>query len=291
MATGIRWLLSTLALGAACMSTAGARAQEFAPRVQGLGWDAQLAGGVGAAFDGGMDNPFLARARLGILYAFEPWMLNLGPTFEVGALAELGFGGELEVNHFEGLFVDLGVATAHGETVLTHVTAGYTIFGIEWQHHYAAQDNDALLLHVRLPFGMWWLFEQKEEEKAEQRRAQGSPPAGVWRKPPDAVNPPPDPAANGGVPASPPLDMTPPQLPLLRLEPRGDIVGMQVELDGKLEPTAALGYDLHVEPGEHRLVVRSESGVLLRQAFTVREGELVRIPVPSEPASEPAPAP
>jgi hypothetical protein len=49
-----------------------------------------------------------------------------------------------------------------------HVDLGYSIFGLEWQHTFdGPTPNNALLLEVRLPLGLWWL--QKRQEKAEAK--------------------------------------------------------------------------------------------------------------------------
>ena len=279
------WLLA-LVLSATCLHAGAAQAQDSAPRIRGFGLDAQLVGGVGVAVHGGMHNPFLARGRAGLLYAFEPWMFNLGPTVEFGALADVGFGGEIELNHFDGLFFDVGVNTAHEDTVMSHVVAGFTVFGLEWQHRYAEHDSDALLLHVRLPFGMWWLFKHKEETEGEAAQgsrhsncrhvaqASGRRGSAAARAPTRRCRRHVAGAASAGARGPEPATTAP--------GAHGRHLGLQIEIDGKPEPSAALGYDIHVEPGEHELVVRNSSTVLLRQPFTVHPAELVRIPVQSE---------
>lgn len=146
--------------------------------VDGLGPDAQLVGGIGFGFERKLDNFFLARARLGALYASAPWIVNLGLTAEVGALAGLGWGGELEVSRGGTFFGNVGVAHVDQARWLAHVSVGFTIFGLEWQHVFdGPKPHNALLLEVRLPLGLWWLH--KRQEKAEARAT--APPAPTVR--------------------------------------------------------------------------------------------------------------
>ena len=138
--------------------------------VAGFGPDAQLVGGLGFGLGGKLNNYFLARARLGALYASAPWIVNAGLTVEVGALAGLGWGGELELSRGGGLFGTLGVARVDQSRWLLHAGLGYSIVGLEWQHTFEGPTpNDALLLQVRVPLGLWWL--QKRQEKSEAKGA------------------------------------------------------------------------------------------------------------------------
>ena len=136
--------------------------------VEGLGPDAQLVGGLGFGLDGKLDNYFLARGRLGVLYATAPWIVNVGLTAEVGALAGLGWGGELELSRGGSFYGSVGVARVDHGRWLMHAGLGFMIFGLEWQHTFEGPNpNDALLLEVRLPLGLWWL--QKRQEKADTK--------------------------------------------------------------------------------------------------------------------------
>jgi hypothetical protein len=136
--------------------------------VEGFGPDAQLVGGLGFGLDGKLNNYFLARGRLGALYASAPWIVNLGLTAEVGALAGLGFGGELELSRGGSFYGSLGVARVDHGRWLVHAGVGFMIFGLEWQHTLEGPNpSHALLLEVRLPLGLWWL--QKRQEKADAK--------------------------------------------------------------------------------------------------------------------------
>ncbi|MET0384711.1 MAG: hypothetical protein ABW321_02070 [Polyangiales bacterium] len=181
------------------------RAQEATGplRVQGLSPDAELVGGGGFAFDGALDNYFLARARLGALYAREPWIANLGLTVEVGALARLGVGGEVELNGPYGVFGKLGVARVDGSAWMGHAGIGWLVFGIEWQHRFeSATPHDALMFHVRMPLGIWWFKKRRQHADEERIRAHHS--AFVHPLTP-GVNPSPPPkSAKPTVPTVPP---------------------------------------------------------------------------------------
>jgi hypothetical protein len=65
----------------------------------------------------------------------------------------------------------------------------------------------------------------------------------------------------------------------LRLELRGAHGDERVELDGNVEPAAALGYDVALDPGDHALSVRRAERALAAQTFHVGDGELLRISV------------
>ncbi|HEY2732335.1 MAG TPA: hypothetical protein VGI70_00040, partial [Polyangiales bacterium] len=60
------------------MSCWAVRVQAETPHLQGFSVDGQLVGGGGLGFGGKLSNYFLGRARLGALYADQPWMLNAG---------------------------------------------------------------------------------------------------------------------------------------------------------------------------------------------------------------------
>jgi len=138
--------------------------------VEGFGPDAQLVGGLGFGLDGKLDNYFLARGRLGLLYATAPWIVNLGVTAEVGALAGLGWGAELELSRGGAFFGSVGVSRVDQDRWLMHAGLGFMIFGMEWQHTFEGPSpNNALLLEVRLPLGLWWL--QKRQDKADAKGA------------------------------------------------------------------------------------------------------------------------
>jgi hypothetical protein len=65
----------------------------------------------------------------------------------------------------------------------------------------------------------------------------------------------------------------------LRLELRGAHGDERVELDGSIEPAAALGYDVALDPGDHAMSVRRAERTLATQTFHASDGELVRLSV------------
>jgi hypothetical protein len=180
-----------------------------AAQTSGFAPDAQLVGGVGFALGRGLDNPFLARARVGGLYAREPWILNAGVTLELGMLGKLGFGGELELNSGQGLFAEVGLARIDGGAWMSHLSLGYTVFGLEWQQRFdGAKPSTALLFEVRIPMGIWWLTRsQKHAEQEATRKAQAALAARPRRFPAAATNQP-APAPPTAAPMPPPV--TPP---------------------------------------------------------------------------------
>jgi hypothetical protein len=355
-------LIACVASSSACLfSTRVAQAQAFAAgRITGFGPDAQVTGGIGFELGEMIDNPFLARLRLGGLYAYEPFVIHLGVTGEVGALAELGLGGELELDHFNGAYVQLAAASTNGPDLMLHAAVGYTIVGVEWQHRFAdvnhGGESDALLLQVRLPLGLWWLLREREEEPP--------PPSGgqlAIKAVPEAMLPPepvvartrePDPdaierartALEQGQAASlagdqrtaatrfaqayaevpDPLYLLPladaeialgrwvaagqtlkrflanatsieavqrkpaasalledvdARSPKLRLSLLGAAGYETVEIDGISVPEALLGYDVPIEPGEHRLVVQRGAAKAVTRTFTAQERSIVRIEI------------
>jgi hypothetical protein len=176
--------------------------------VDGFGPDAQLVGGLGFGFERKLDNYFLARARLGALYATAPWIVNLGLTAEVGAIAGLGWGAELELSRGGTFYGNAGVARVDQARWLAHLGLGFTIFGLEWQHVFdGPKPHDALLFEVRLPLGLWWLH--KRQEKAEAQDSAPAPPPQVKPRTamPRGATTHPTPgataaAANGGAPSA-----------------------------------------------------------------------------------------
>jgi hypothetical protein len=161
--------LAGLSLVLVLLSSIAARAQ-VPFKAEGLGPDAELTGGGGLGIGGKLENPFLARVRVGALYAHQPWIANLGVTLELGALGRFGLGGEFELNFGRGFFGNVGVARVEGNPWMSHVGVGFMIFGLEWQHRYARErPRDALMLFVRMPLGIWWL-RKRQEDAAEALR-------------------------------------------------------------------------------------------------------------------------
>jgi hypothetical protein len=160
------WFIACLctAFAASGAALVSAEAQAGLGRRQGLGVDGQLVGGVGLGLGHAIDNNFLGRARVGALYAYEPWFLNAGLTAELGALASFAFGAELELNTLDGWFAQAGLGRISSGGLMTHATVGYSVVGIEWQHALSqAAPTDALLVDVRLPLGLLW-FQRKRDD-------------------------------------------------------------------------------------------------------------------------------
>jgi hypothetical protein len=331
-------------------------------KAEGLGPDAQLTGGGGLSFGGKLENHFLARVRAGALYARQPWIANLGATVELGALAGFGVGGEFELNIGGGFFGNVGVARVEGDRWLSHLGLGFMIFGLEWQHRYAAvRPSDTLMLFVRMPLGIWWLRKRQDDaaEAIAARAARSTP--SVIRAAPDTVAPEPDtPPPSAAEPAARPEPETraaevaaalgeaqsasergdhagaalalarayalrpdaqialqlsaaeeasgkwraavsdleraraglasdaqaaatqhiaelKARMPQLRLTLEHAAGDEQVAIDGALEPSALLGYDVALDPGPH-LVTLTRNGVeLSRRELALSPGTLTRL--------------
>ncbi|AKF06274.1 hypothetical protein [Sandaracinus amylolyticus] len=67
----------------------------------------------------------------------------------------------------------------------------------------------------------------------------------------------------------------------------------RVQLDGEALDAHALGTEIALDPGEHRVVVARAEQTLLDHPFTLREGERaeVALEIPRAPVREPVPAP
>jgi hypothetical protein len=146
------------------LSCAHAHAQVLSEelRVTGLWPDVALAVGGGIGAGNSMASNALARARLGGLWAYEPFVLNLGVSGEVGGLGGLGAGLELEVNHFGGGFLRGGLLRVRGGDTMSQLALGFTVLGLEWHHRFDSPRSDAVLFTVRLPIGIWWFLLARE---------------------------------------------------------------------------------------------------------------------------------
>jgi hypothetical protein len=92
-----------------------------------------------------------------------------------------------------------------------------------------------------------------------------------------------------------------PRLPKLVVTSEETLPGMQLELDGTLLGSGALGSSLPIDPGKHTMTVRAPERAVWTSAFELREGEQRTLSIPRlEPltvapaaplASAPAPAP
>lgn len=178
-------LLTLAALLVAGLPAGSAVAQAAAEerRITGAFPDAALSVGAGIGLGNGLSDNVFARLRLGGLLAYEPWIVNLGITGEVGGLAELGVGGELEINHFGGLWLQLNGSRVDGAQYMGHLALGFALFGVEWQHRFGGGDDNALVFLLRLPIGIWWFMWQHQADAAARTHARTSSEAGHQREP------------------------------------------------------------------------------------------------------------
>jgi hypothetical protein len=148
---------------------AAANAQVFSEelRIEGAWPEITLSGGGGIGLGNTLDSNVFGKLRLGALYVYEPWIFAGGVIGELGALAERGVGAELEVHHFGGLWAQVGGSRVLRSQWMGHLTFGFAVFGVEWQHRFGENSN-ALLFLLRAPIGLWWFL--LEDDAARNRR-------------------------------------------------------------------------------------------------------------------------
>jgi len=163
--------LTVFALLFACgvCRPAPAHAQVFSEelRIEGAWPEITLSGGGGIGLGNTLDSNVFGKLRLGALYVYEPWIVAGGVIGELGALAERGLGAELEVHHFGGLWAQVGGSRVLRSQWMGHLTFGFAVFGVEWQHRFGENSN-ALLFLLRAPIGLWWFL--LEDDAARKRR-------------------------------------------------------------------------------------------------------------------------
>jgi len=173
----LRWAGAVLVSIAAVATPRPAHAQVYAEDLRLVGFwpDIALSVGGGIGVGNGLDTNVHSRLRLGALYAYEPLIINVGVSGELGALAERGAGVDLEINHFGGPWLQGGVArVTRGET-MTHAAIGFALFGVEWQHRFGPSNNNALLFLLRAPIGIWWFVSAADARHAHERERRPEP--------------------------------------------------------------------------------------------------------------------
>lgn len=126
---------------------------------RGVHWDVNLEGGGGFGVAGRLRRQnYLGRMRAGVLLINEPYFLSIGPTGEVGGLAEYGVGLEADVVQlWQGFHMNVGGTFAKNNRLVFHAGLGLSLFGMEWQFR-VPTDNDkgavALFFTLRLPIGI-----------------------------------------------------------------------------------------------------------------------------------------
>jgi hypothetical protein len=173
--------IGTLALLVLAGAPRPAHAQVFADdlRAKGFWPDAALSLGAGIGVGNALDTNVHSRLRLGALYAYEPWIVNLGLSGELGAIGERGVGVDLEFNHFGGPWLQGGVARVTHDDFMSHVALGFALFGVEWQHRFAAPNENALIFLLRAPIGIWWFLAVDNARPASAKPVVGAARAGA----------------------------------------------------------------------------------------------------------------
>lgn len=154
----LQWAGAVLTAITAVAMPRAARAQVYAEDLRLVGFwpDIALSVGGGIGVGNGLDTNVHSRLRLGALYAYEPLIINLGVSGELGALAERGAGLDLEINHFGGPWLQGGVARVTRGQTMSHAAIGFALFGVEWQHRFRGSNDNALIFLLRAPIGIWW---------------------------------------------------------------------------------------------------------------------------------------
>ena len=125
--------------------------------MRGVSWDVDVEGGVAFAPRRSVPHDFFARLRAGVLLVREPLFIGFGPVAEVGGLSEWGFGGQVDLVHiWAGYALHLGGVYAKGDDFVLHAAIGYTLFSIEYQHHFGEDPaaSDALFFKIGIPIGI-----------------------------------------------------------------------------------------------------------------------------------------
>jgi hypothetical protein len=126
----------------------------FLPQRRGISWDFQIEGGWAASLKNELPHHWFGRARAGMLFLAEPQMYAIGPTFELGGLIGSGVGGQIDVIQLAtGFSLEAGAAVSFDGFLVSHLSLGYALFGVEWQQRYGSAPAAALLFKLRIPVG------------------------------------------------------------------------------------------------------------------------------------------
>lgn len=127
----------------------------------GVSWDAEAELGFALAGIDSTPQRFFIRARAGILSAEEPFFFTAGATFEGSGPVGIAGGFQIGVSHlWTGLWGTLGLAVDERSDAFFHLSAGYSLIGIEWHRRMTGDpkpldDRDVYLLKLRLPIGIF----------------------------------------------------------------------------------------------------------------------------------------
>lgn len=126
----------------------------FLPQRRGISWDFQIEGGWAASLKNELPHHLFGRARAGMLIMHEPQMYAFGPTFELGGLIGSGVGGQIDIIQLAtGFSLEAGAAVSLNGFLVSHLSLGYALLGVEWQQRFGSDHAAALLFKLRLPVG------------------------------------------------------------------------------------------------------------------------------------------
>lgn len=123
-------------------------------------WDAEVDVGYTAYGVAALEHRFFGRGRAGVLIIHEPYFVTIGGTVEGVGLPRIAGGIEAGVSHlWWGLWVQGGVAVDLGPDLFFHLSAGFTLLGVEWQRRVTGDPGtdrrDSIAIVLRLPIGIY----------------------------------------------------------------------------------------------------------------------------------------
>ncbi len=125
---------------------------------RGVTWDLTPSAGL-RLWRSDEDQTHLGTVRLrgGVLLYHEPSFVMMGPSVQLGGVADgLAFGGEIEAAHAErGVWIQGGVYGDRGG-VYGGACLGYTLFGLEYQRRLSGDDEgrSALFVNLHIPISI-----------------------------------------------------------------------------------------------------------------------------------------
>lgn len=123
---------------------------------RGISWDLELEGGVLAYGHPGVRYRGMGRIRGGVLLISEPHYLSLGGAFEGFGQVEAATVYAMYTHLYTGLWAETGLGMTVEKEFTIHVSAGFTLLGVEFQKNFGdgSRDNLALIVKMRIPIGI-----------------------------------------------------------------------------------------------------------------------------------------
>lgn len=125
---------------------------------QGLTWDVAFEAGGALRLYGPLPAYYFTSLRAGGLWLKGDFGLSFGATVGSGAaLDRWGTGVELQLTHLtSSLWGQAGLSFADGNSLVSRVTLGFSLIGLEYQHRFDGSGAvDVLVFKVNLPIGIF----------------------------------------------------------------------------------------------------------------------------------------